>query len=418
MKIIKIILAKLVSIEIWIISGCILISIIFPLALLSVVVIGIVFWFIRRFITGSLTERTAIDISILALLLLLPVNLWATALPSKTDPQILRLLSGIIYFYAIVNWARTSRQIRWVVAGAISASVFLALFATISVEWNLEKLPFIPARIYNHFVLLVSDIVHRNVMAGFLVILLPIALAILLFTWRELHGWKRLFLALITAFILGILILTQSRGALLALGFVFLLLVILRWKWGWISIPLSITLIGGIVAYLGVGKSLELLASGVSLEGLDGRLEVWFRAIFMIRDFPFTGVGMGLFGDVADNLYPFFLNAPGSVPHAHNLFLQIAVDLGIPGLIAWLSSLFLVITVSCQLYLSGRKRLDAWTTGLGAGLLCSQTALIVHGFLDAATWGGVRPAPIVWAIWGLTCAAWNYNRKRLSQKRY
>jgi putative inorganic carbon (HCO3(-)) transporter len=161
-------------------------------------------------------------------------------------------------------------------------------------------------------------------------------------------------------------------------------------------------------------RLLELLSSGVSLGGLEGRIEVWSRAIYMIQDFPITGVGLGLFGDIADNLYPFFLNPPGSVPHAHNLYLQIAVDVGIPGLIAWLSILSIVLALSWQLYRSGRMMRDNWTAGLGAGLLCSQLALLTHGLLDAVTWGAVRPVPIVWALWGLTCAAWIYTRKKLA----
>jgi putative inorganic carbon (HCO3(-)) transporter len=42
---------------------------------------------------------------------------------------------------------------------------------------------------------------------------------------------------------------------------------------------------------------------------------------------------------------------------------------------------------------------------LGAGLLGSQIALIVHGLTDAVTWGMVRPAPVVWALWGTVIAA-------------
>ena len=121
----------------------------------------------------------------------------------------------------------------------------------------------------------------------------------------------------------------------------------------------------------------------------------------MIQDFPFTGVGLGLFGNVADSLYPFFLAAPGSVPHAHNLFLQVAVDLGLPGLIAWSSILIGAIVSAWQIYRTGKKQSNAWFVGLGAGFLCTQIALIVHGIFDAVTWGAVRPAPILWAVWGL-----------------
>ena len=37
---------------------------------------------------------------------------------------------------------------------------------------------------------------------------------------------------------------------------------------------------------------------------------------------------------------------------------------------------------------------------IGAGFFCSQLALATHGMTDAVTWGMVRPAPLVWVIWG------------------
>ena len=51
-----------------------------------------------------------------------------------------------------------------------------------------------------------------------------------------------------------------------------------------------------------------------------------------------------------------------------------------------------------------RRRGDLVLTGLGAGLLASQVALVVHGLTDTATWG-TRPAAVVWAIWGLAIVA-------------
>jgi len=149
---------------------------------------------------------------------------------------------------------------------------------------------------------------------------------------------------------------------------------------------------------------LDILASGVSLEGLSGRLETWSRAVHMIQDFPFTGIGMGTFGPVADQLYPFILAEPGSIPHAHNLFLQVAVDLGIPGFVAWMAVLFTATWTSWKIYRAGKEGEDRWLSGVGAGLLGSQMAMMIHGMLDAVTWGMVRPAPFVWAIWGIIFA--------------
>jgi len=126
----------------------------------------------------------------------------------------------------------------------------------------------------------------------------------------------------------------------------------------------------------------------------------------MIQDFSFTGVGMGSFGRVADLLYPFFLAPPGQIPHAHNLFLQVAGDLGIPGLLAWLAVLLAVMAAAWQVYRSGqRHHHGSLRAALGAGLLASQVALMVHGLTDATVWGMTKPAVVVWAMWGLTLAA-------------
>jgi putative inorganic carbon (HCO3(-)) transporter len=58
------------------------------------------------------------------------------------------------------------------------------------------------------------------------------------------------------------------------------------------------------------------------------------------------------------------------------------------------------------LFRDGQTRHHPWAAGLGAGLLGSETALVIHGLTDAVTWGMVRPAPLVWGIWGTAIAAW------------
>jgi putative inorganic carbon (HCO3(-)) transporter len=124
----------------------------------------------------------------------------------------------------------------------------------------------------------------------------------------------------------------------------------------------------------------------------------------MLQDFPFTGIGLGTFPDVARGLFPFAEDIYLKVPHVHNLFLQVALDLGLPGLIAWLAIMGTTTFASWRLFNQGRAVNDKWAAGLGAGLFCSQIALVVHGMTDSVTWGMVRSAPLVWALWGLMVA--------------
>lgn len=372
----------------------------------AAVITAAVFWLLRWFATGRLTKRTPADGGVILLIVMVPVTLWATALPAITIPQVYRLLTGVAFFYAIVNWCNSPKRLRILLLGATLAGMLLAVFAAVSVQWPVGKLAFISGQLYQDFSVLVSDTVHPNVLAGSLVLLLPIPLAGLLFAWRK-TGWAEKIIYSETSLVmLVVLALTQSRGAWMAIGMVLLALVILRWRRGWL-IFVPVFILGLVViSQLGMPRILELAFSSGSISGWDGRREIWSRAIYMIQDFPFTGIGMGSFGNVADALYPFFSYSPGAIPHAHNLFLQIAVDLGIPGLLAWLAILLVVVALSWQLYRFGRVHQNVQSAGLGAGLLCSQLALVVHGMTDAVTWGMVRPAPLVWAVWGLAVAAW------------
>jgi putative inorganic carbon (HCO3(-)) transporter len=413
---IHLVAVRLADLEVWLVGlvvvGSLVTSRLLPLAL----VVAALFWVIRWIATGRLSSRSVADWPIGIMALLLPLNLWASALPERTLTQLFRLLSGIALYFAILNWTNTHARLRWLVVGVIVAGLILALSAPFSVEWAVQKLSVIPEVIYNRFKVVVPDPVHPNVMAGSLVILLPVPAAILLFGWRWLSKWIRVLCGTAILVMLGILFLTQSRGAWIALAVVVLLMVTLRWRWGWITIP-TVVILGAIfVNGLGTSRSLDILTANGSISGMDGRAEIWSRAIYLVQDFPLTGLGMGLFGEAVDQLYPFLSYPAGSVPHAHNLFLQVAVDLGIPGLIAWLAVLGVIVVSAWQVYTTGRRSRDAkvrdLVTGLGVGLICSQLALIAHGMTDAVTWGMVRPAPLVWVLWGLTAASINYFTTR------
>lgn len=404
--------SKVLGLEVWVVGGLVVAGLISSRALPLAPIALVGFWLLRGLAYRRFSAATPAEWAVAGLTLMIPVTLWVTAFPELTHPQVHRLLSGIALYYALVNWIITPERLCWAVWGVAAAGFLLACFATISVEWAPNKVVFVPDLLYSKFQVLVSDPVHPNVIAGGLVILLPVALAVLLFAWRRLHWLEKILIGLAAAWMAAILALSLSRGAWLATGIVLVILAAMRWRWGWLA-GFAVAIGGGAVAYfLGVERFVQLLVYSSSTGGIESRIEIWSRALYMIQDFPFTGIGLGSFGPVADMLYPFFLFQPSTVFHAHNLFLQIAVDLGLPGLIAWLAIFLCMLRLSWRLYRLGRSNSDCWIAGLGAGLLCSQVALAVHGMLDAVTWGMVRPAPIVWALWGLIAAAWGVYSTR------
>jgi putative inorganic carbon (HCO3(-)) transporter len=172
-----------------------------------------------------------------------------------------------------------------------------------------------------------------------------------------------------------------------------------------------------IVAFIGLGAALVvgpvqlgqllLAGPGEAVEGLEGRMELWSRALYMIQDFPFTGVGLGMFDPVLDMLYPLFtLGSTSSLFHPHNIFLAQAVMAGIPGLVAFVSMLLLLLVTAIQ---SVRFSRSGAFWYLALGLLGAVVAYLGHGVFDSID-SFIKASTIVWAIFGLQIALWLYLR--------
>lgn len=379
-----------------------------PRLLPTALVAAAAFWLVRWVAWGRLTVRTPADAPAGILILLMPLTLWVTALPEVTRQQVMWLLAGIALFYSIANWMRTAERERGLVRFLLAAGLLAALLAPFAVTWVTDiKLTFIPEELYARLPRLTDNPIHPNVLAGGLVLALPVPLALLVFGGRDMRRGERLAALAAVAGIAAILVLTKSRGGLLAAAAAVLALCLLRWRRAWIAVTLAALAAGLFLWLTGPERITGALSAAGWVVGWPGRFEIWTRGLYVVQDFPFTGIGMGTFEQVSNALYPYFLLGPDAdVPHAHNLFLQVAVDLGIPGLVAWLGLLFLVVLAAWHIYRSGARGRSGWDAGLGAGLLCSQIALAVHGMLDAPVWGA-HSALVVWGLWALSMASYN-----------
>lgn len=402
----KKIAAQIVDVEIWVIGVLAAGGVIFESLLPVCVIAALIFWGMRWIAYGRISIRTPADFSIAVLAILVPVTLWITPIPEVTYLQAYRFLSGIAVYYAIANWARSGERTRVILFGLVLIGGLLAVYAIFSVEWPERKLPGMLSIVNLGLAPIVRDTVNPNVLAGSLALVYPLILAAGFASSDSLSALDRIFIWICLFIVSVVLFLTLSRGAMLALGIAILVFVTLRWRFGWIALPLAGIIIAGIIQQYGAIRILEFLVSGTSSDSVGSRLQLWSRAVLIIQYFPLTGVGMGTFSTVIDRLFPLAESGAVSIPHAHNLFLQVGIDLGVPGIIAWLATWFLAILVSWHTYfrewMDGSK--GSWLASIGIGLLCSQLVLILHGMTDAVTWGMVRTSPLVWALWGIVMA--------------
>ncbi len=376
-----------------------------------------VLWVLRFAATGHLTLRTPVDWPVLGMLLLLPVTLWATVDTGLTHAALYGLLAGIALLYAVVNWTSSPQRLAIVTSVFILAGFAMAAIAPFAATtWSGPKL-FNALAILSRLPMasrpLIPEDINGNVLAGGLIVVWPVV-ATLTLARLDSAGFRagllRVLLAGCLATMTAVLILTQSRGAFLALGVGLAVMGALRWPAVRYVLLLALMALP-ILLWRAGAQQLQQVADALSSTGtvtsLAGREEVWSRAIYMLEDMPLTGIGMGAFDRVQPLLYPFFLSS-GVVHHAHNLFLQVGVDLGLPGLIAYLA---LWIGSVYSTWRAWRKSLETrflpetrFLSSLLLGLLGSQTALLVHGLTDAVVWG-TKLAFLPWLAIGLAVAA-------------
>ena len=367
-------------------------------ALLALLALG---WPIRWIAYGHFSRRTPIDWPLLFIVLWLPVNFWASSDKTLSWDALTYLLYGIALYVALLNWPPAERRpqlVGWlvllfglglaVIAPAVSSLSFGKLFRLDALETLRQQLA-----------AQVPGDVNANRVGGALVVILPLAVALSIRGDWHRRRWPMALCGLAALYMLMMLVLTQSRGAYLAAAIAIVVVVVLRWPKLRYGVPVVLLIL--VIATFAIGPQviIETVAGGTELNGLNGRLEVWSRAVYALSDFPFTGIGIGTWNKVIPVLYPFFTLAPDvNVDHAHNLFLQVGLDLGLPGLIAYLA---LFINTFAMLVTTLRQRAAAFDWALAAGALGGLVAMFVHGLVDAPIWGS-KPAFIPWLLVALS----------------
>lgn len=370
-------------------------------------------WLIRWSLTGHFVPRTPLDGPVLLLLTALLASLWATFDLSFSIGKISSLLLGIAIYYACVDLSRSKAALQRVVAGFMVAGLGITLLAGLGTHWS-DKFPLIqpaldqlPAALRN--VRGAEEGFNPNQVGGVLIFFIPLQVTLCGY-W--LKSWPGSFLGLsLTSLALlatgGMLLLSQSRGALGGLALGLLAVTALRTSWGKVLAIIGLVLLAGFIYLNGanalVGSGLETEVAGVIR--LDGRLEIWSRAAAALADFP-LGLGMNNFRRVMPLLYPATsVHLVGDVAHAHNHLLQAGLDLGLPGLVAylslWLGAAFLLWQVIRQ---TQDRFYQAAVWGLFGGLLAHFT----YGLTDAVALGA-KPGFIFWWTLGLVAALYQLS---------
>jgi putative inorganic carbon (HCO3(-)) transporter len=386
-------------------------ALLFPTpARLVVLVIVPALWLCIRAAGGRVVPSTPLNAALWLLLAMVGVSMWATFDLAFSLGKVSGVVLGVLLFWAMVRWITSIERLRVAVAAFLLAGAGLAVIGLLGTNWQVKiplfgdvtgRLPKVLRGIPG-----AVDGFSPNAVAGCLVLFIPLQVAVL---GSDLELWARpkrprasavprVCQSALLVLTVGTLLLTQSRGAFI--GMVAALGAFLCWHSRRTRLVAAMAAVASTALALRLGpERLVDLVISESYPGypgmashISGRAELWSRSLLTIQDFPFAGIGMNGFRKAMPVLYPAFLSPPDvDVVHAHNHLLQAALDVGIPGLIAY-AAIWLVVAVLLVLVYR-RSPEPAWravASGLGCGLIAhfvfSMTDVIPLGSKVVVFW--------------------------------
>ena len=229
-----------------------------------------------------------------------------------------------------------------------------------------ERFPLLRRRMY-------STLENPNLFGAYLLMIISILTA---FTLRERAVKKKTVFAVILLSLLLCLALTYSRGAWVSLAAIVLGLTLFYDK----RFGLLFLLVPVVLAFYH-GQVVERFLSLFSGEdtSVDLRFALWESTMAMIEEHPLLGVGWGAYF-LAYPDYNFFIQEEGVlIFHAHNMYLNMLAEVGIPGGMAFLLAFFAQGILCWRNYRHGN---DSFTKSMGLGGVLMVMALSVISMGD------------------------------------
>src|SRR6266511_404130 len=307
------------------------------LSLLGLMALAVVWWRRRRALGERAVSPLYRPIGVLVALAILAVLPSADLEVSLT--RLLGLGLGVVLYLRMFDLLDNEKRLWILVSGLAMVGVLVALVGLVGTDWRLDGAPALRA-VKEHLPRLITFLprseaggLNPNKLAAALAMLLPLPTAVMLFTpGRFLRlGWGT------GAALIGIaLVLTESASGLLAGAGALTALAGMRSRMAQRVLPLLGIVVLGVVWWIGPGSIAEAWL-GLSLApeeppSLDARFKVWSVALSLISSGPLLGIGIGSFPEaVAEHAGWLVANGQPEIPHAHNLYMQVALDIGLPG---------------------------------------------------------------------------------------
>lgn len=327
-----------------------------------------------------------------------------------------RPLLGIWLLVAFGEMARAAGRMDGLLLASAGLGLLLGLGALLSSDWTtksalfaplIENLPRLDARSFLPDMLLRFNV---NEIAGALAWLTPLMVGLALRPALEQERWRpllRTISATAAALLLIALLLGQSRfaigGVLIGLALLLWTQTRGRWRAGLMITLVLVGLLQAVILFNLLPSSGDAGLNERDENTISTRGEIWASSLKMLNGHPVTGIGMAMFRAAvrqpAYEIEYYVQQGRGGPPHAHNEWVQMAAEMGWPGLLAFIG---MQASAGWMLWRAGRRG-SPTQRHLAVTLASAWVAHAVYGLGDAIPlWD--RFAFLFWWLAGLSAA--------------
>ncbi len=260
-----------------------------------------------------------------------------------------------------------------------------------------KRFPLLYRRMY-------STLGNPNLYAGYLLVAIGMMTSFFFFAKRRA---LRVGLGIAGAAAVLCLLLTYSRGAWVAFFAMLAVLAMVYDKRFWL-----VFLAVPVVLFFYQGQLTERFLSIFSGEDTSTalRFALWEVTVAMIQEHLLTGIGWGIYFATYP-WYNFYIQDPTVlIYHAHNMYLSVTAEVGIPGSIGFFWFYFGHAMLALRLY---QKSLTPFSRAVGLGLFLGIVGLSVYGLGDHVLFSRALSL-VFWSLCalGMTCSLYEKKGKR------
>jgi len=346
--------------------------------------------------------RTAVNIPLFLFFLITCLSLFHSVnLKDSLRGGVFRLLQYIFVFFIALQEVKDKKHIFKI----ILSMTFGLLLASLDSIWQVSRgRDFIRgyAPVMNiGLARATASFKDPNTLGIYLSAIAPALLALTLYYWK---GVKKAIFALVSITVLCAIGLTYSRPTLLAIYIAMITLgAIKRSKMLVISL-----LILAVASPLLMPRSIKAFAGSVNYNPLrfmcnDDRIAVYCNSLNMIRAHPFMGLGANTYMKNYKKYkeFPEYRNVvTQDYMYAHNMYLQMAAEIGLAGLAIFFWLLYKLFRESLRIY---RRLQEGFLKVVSLSLFLCLLAFLVNGLTESSLYYA-RVALIFWYLAGLNLA--------------